>query len=234
MKKYPFYSALSHCYEMYGVELDEDQFETYAMSAWFKIGNKDYKIYKTRMHPIEDPDGGWYVCMPCNLSSIEAITLDFEDAQETSAVENYHINQTLHFEQDVEFRKWMPNELYARGKYVKYKELGDRIYFTEPYDHVNILYKGLYADEDGLPFLNQKEMEAIAAYCAYVHDYKQARLSKDSATMQLSQIQEAKWKKLCSAARVPLDISQNLANEILDASTSWDRKMYGRSYKPIR
>ena len=42
MEKYKFYSALSHCYETYGVELDEDQFETYAMSAWRKIGNKDY------------------------------------------------------------------------------------------------------------------------------------------------------------------------------------------------
>ena len=33
-KKYPFYTALSQAYELYGVELDEDTFETYAMSAW--------------------------------------------------------------------------------------------------------------------------------------------------------------------------------------------------------
>ena len=74
MEKYKFYSALSHCYETYGVELDEDQFETYAMSAWRKIGNKDYKMYLLKANPICDNEGGWYVCLPCNCNTIEAIT----------------------------------------------------------------------------------------------------------------------------------------------------------------
>ena len=44
MKKYSIYAALDHARDMYGVELDEDTFEVYAMSAWTKIGNKDYKL----------------------------------------------------------------------------------------------------------------------------------------------------------------------------------------------
>jgi hypothetical protein len=28
------------------------------------------------------------------------------------------------------------------GKFVKYRELGDKIYFNSPYQAVNVLYKG--------------------------------------------------------------------------------------------
>lgn len=127
----------------------------------------------------------------------------------------------------------MPNELYIPGKYVKYKELGDRLYFTEPFPVVNVLYKGLYAGEDGLPLLNNKEVEAIAAYCAFISDFKKGRQTKDAGQLQLAQLEEARWKKLCDAARVSESISQNGMNEILSVMTSFNRSGYGRSYKPI-
>ena len=37
------YTALTQLDEFYGVQLNEDTFETYAMSAYEKIGNKDYR-----------------------------------------------------------------------------------------------------------------------------------------------------------------------------------------------
>ena len=48
------------------------------MSAYLKIGNHDYRTYRTKIYPQEDPDGGWSVEKPCNLDAIEAITLNFE------------------------------------------------------------------------------------------------------------------------------------------------------------
>lgn len=233
MKKYPFYSALPHCYEMYGVELDEDQFETYAMSAWHKIGNKDYKMYLMHAHPECDPEGGWYVCLPCNCDSVEAITLPFEDAKNITSTENHFGVYSHPIEDDIEFGKRMPNELYIPGKYVKFKELGDRVYFTEPFPMVNILYKGLYADENGLPMLNMREIEAIAAYCAYCHFYKKGLMTKDGSEIQLSQSLKQEWLQLCSRARVSESISQNAMNEILSVMTSFNRGSYGRTYKPI-
>ena len=44
---------------------------------------------------------------------------------------------------------------------------------------------------------------------------------------------EAKWNRLCDAARVPEYLNQNEMNEILDAKHSWDRKIFNKSYKPI-
>ena len=83
------YTALTQLDEFYGIQLNEDTFETYAMSAYEKIGNKDYKMYRLKAVPECDPDGGWFVCKPCNLDSIEAITLNFESAKETSSISNF-------------------------------------------------------------------------------------------------------------------------------------------------
>lgn len=235
MKLYPLYTALSQLYEIYGIELDEDTFETYALSAYNKIGNKQYNLHLIKVHPEKDPLGGWFITKPCDMSSIEAITLDFESAAETSATENYPGIFNHNVEQWIEANKTMKDELYLSGKFVKYKELGDRIYFTEPYPSVNILYKQQYLDDSGLPFINDKELDAITAYCAFAHDFKQARMTKDANTMQIAQMEEAKWKQLCSEARVPVEMSQNTVNEILDTLTSWDVHNYGvSSTKPIR
>lgn len=233
MKKYPFYAALEHASEMYGVELNEDQFETYGMSAWQKIGNKDYKMYLTKMCLECDPNGGWYVDKPCNLDAIEAITLNYESAQETSPVDNYHGAYTHPIEQNIEGSKQMPNELYIPGKFVKYKELGDRIYFTEPYPEVNILYKGLYTDEDGLPYLSNKEVEAIAAYCAFVDHYKHGIQQKNQQDIAIAQMLRKDWQKLCDAARIPESISQNSMNEIMNVFVRRDIHRFGQTYKPI-
>ncbi len=234
MTKYPFYTALTQLKDFYGIDLDEDTFETYAMSAYNKIGNKDYKMYHFKAIPEPDCDGGWYVEKPCNLSSIEAITLNFEAASENSSIENYPGLRNHSVEQWIEADKRMPNELYIPGKFVKYKELGNRIYFTEPYPEVNILYKGQYFDEDGLPYINDREMDAIVAYCAYAYDYKKGRLTKDANTIQIAAVEKQDWQRLCSAARAPQELSQNAMNEILDVMTSWNVHSHGvSSSKPV-
>ena len=51
-------------------------------------------------------------------------------------------------------------------------------------------------------------------------------------------MQEAKdlkqqWLFNCDAARVPMYMSQNELNDILDARYSHNRKVYNKSYKPI-
>jgi hypothetical protein len=48
----------------------------------------------------------------------------------------------------------------------------------------------------------------------------------------LAQIVKEDWLRGCNAARVPEHMSQNDMNAILDAKTSWNRKSYGKSFKP--
>jgi hypothetical protein len=80
MKKESFYTALSLCYDLYGVELDEDLFETWGIVAYNKIGNHDYYLHRMIVHPIADKNGGWYIDKPCDIDEIELITLPYEDA----------------------------------------------------------------------------------------------------------------------------------------------------------
>ena len=64
--------------------------------------------------------------------------------------------------------------------------------------------------------------------------FKKALLTRDQASMQLAQMLEQKWLKLCTQARVPDYINQNEMDEILNVATSWDRKRFGKSFKPIK
>jgi hypothetical protein len=120
------------------------------------------------------------------LDSIEAITLDYESAQETSSVNNNIGDINHNIEQDIETSLSHRSDMYASGKFVKYRELADRIYFFSPYSAVNLLYKGQYLDETGLPYINDKELDAIVAYCVYAEDMKKARLTKDGNTLQMA------------------------------------------------
>lgn len=233
MKLNPLYSALEQARDLYGVELNEDQFEVYAEVAWRKIGNKQFKTYLTKIDTQEDSEGGWYADKPCNLDEIEAITLNFESARETSPIINYIGNYTHSIEQNIENTKVMPNELYIPGKFVKYKELGDRIYFTEPYKQLNLLYKGLYTDEDGFPYITDKEMDAIALYCAYSEKYKKGIMAKDSQELQIAQLLKKDWLQACNAARLPDYISQNSMNEIVNTIVRRGGHSFGQTYKPI-
>jgi hypothetical protein len=51
--------------------------------------------------------------------------------------------------------------------------------------------------------------------------------------MRLASYMEQEWKRLCTRARVPDYLNQNEMDEILNVSTSWDRKRFGKSFKPI-
>ena len=174
---YPFYSAYSHLIEVYGIEIDDDLFETYAMSAWNYIGNlhsRFTKFYKTKIFPHPTGDGLFKARIPCNAYIIESITTNYEDFQRTDSFDEFIDSKSSVIETDNEAYKYDTPSIYQSGRLVNYQKEGDYLYFNEPYKELNVLYKGIYADEDGLPYLTFREMEAIAVYCVYTHFYKKA------------------------------------------------------------
>lgn len=233
MKYYSFNTAYTQARELYGLELTPDEFETIGIIAWDKIGNKQFRWYLYEATPI-DISGEYFIDLPCNCDIIEAVTTDYEDYQKTTPTTMAGNNQNGWVEGYVESRKFNTAFGYISGKFIKYTREGNRLHLADKFAKVKVLYKGVIVDEDGLPFLNEKELDAVAAYCAYASDFKQARLTRDQFTFQMSQVSEAKWKNLCTQARVPDYINQNEMDEILNVATSWDRKRFGKSFKPIR
>lgn len=233
MRTNSFNTAYTQARELYGLELDPDVFESIGLIAWDRIGNKEYRLYKYSTQPIKDSLGFWYVNLPCNCDIIESVTTNYEDYQKTTPTTLSGDNQNGWIEGYIESRKYNTGTLYASGKFIKYREEGNRIIMNDYFEVVNIFYKGIIVDETGLPMLNDKEMDAIASFCIFADTRKKAIITKDQTSWQIVPYLEKEWLTKCTQARVPDYINQNEMDEILNVTSSWDRKRYGKSYKPI-
>lgn len=226
-----FNSAYYQMHLLYETELTPEEFEEIGLIAWGKIGNRRTRLYRY-VTDIQCPDNT--VELPCNCDIIEAVTYGFEEW-------NYVTNDTVNgdyasqfIENYIESRKLYSDPLYVSGKYAKFERVGDTLYFEKNYGHVNILYKGIILDEEGLPEINHKEKDAIACYCACIKRFKEGWKNHNQNMLQEAQLLEQKWLKLCDAARIPIHLSQNDMNEILDAKSSWNRKIFNKGYKPVK
>lgn len=226
-----FNSIFAHTKLLYDTELPSDEFEEIGLIAWNKIGNKQTKLYRYR---IAIDSETLTVELPCNCDIIEAVTYDFEDWRYTT---NDTVNgdyQSQFIENYIEGRKLYNNPSYISGKFAKYERVNNTLYFDKNYGSVNILYKGIIVDEDGLPYVSEKEKDAIACYIAYTKRFKEGWKNHSQAMLQEAQLLEQRWYRLCDAARVPQYINQNEMNEILDAKTSWNRKIFNKSWKYVK
>lgn len=231
---YPFQTAYTQARELYGVELNPDEFETIGMIAWGRIGNKQVGLYRVVLEPEKIDDHLWSLDLPCNADVLEAVTAEFEDWEKTSNQALTYQSDKGWIEQYIERGKLNTSPLYQSGRFIKYRREQNTLYFDQPHKKVFILYKGFIADDEGLPYLSEKEVDAIAAFCAFTHDLKAARITRDKSSMELAMYMEQTWKRLCTRARVPEYLNQNQMDEILNVSTSWDRKRFGKSFKPFR
>jgi hypothetical protein len=223
-----FESAYAQMHLLYKTEMTPEEFEEIGLIAWNKIGNRQTKLYRFR---CKIDCATLSVELPCNCDLVELVTYDWEDWKYTS---NDTVNgdyQSQFIENYIEGRKLFSNPLYMSGKIAKFEQVNDTLYFDKDYGHINILYKGIMVDEDGLPYLNEKEKDAIACYCAYTKRFEEGWSKHNQQMLQEAQLMEQRWYRLCDAARVPKYINQNEMNEILDAKTSWNRKLFNKSWK---
>lgn len=226
-----FNSIIAQAHLLYGVDMNEDDAIEIGLIAWNKIGNKQHRLFRFRTNIDCDTLS---VELPCNCDRVEAVTYDFEDWKYTS---NDTVNgdyQSQFIENYIEGRKLYSNQLYISGKYAKYEQVGDVLYFDKDYGHVNILYKGIVLDDDDLPYLSNKEVDAISCYLAFTKRFKEGWATHNQAMLQEAQLLEQKWLKLCDAARVKNYLNQNDMNKILDAKASYNRKIFNKSYKPLK
>lgn len=223
-----FHYALSLAQMLYDVEGDTADLEEIGLIAHNFIGNKNTRLYRATIDVV-----GGEVQLPCNCDIIEAVTIGGEDWNYTSNQKDNGDVRSAYIENYIESRKAFSDPFYVSGKFVKYKRSGDKLYVDEKIPCVNILYHGIELDEDGLPTINDKEAIAIAEYIAYVYKYKEAIRTNNKIVLQLAHELKQQWLFHCDAARVAEYVSQEEMNKILDVQSSWGRKTYGKSYKPI-
>ena len=226
-----FNSIYAHTKLLYDTELTPDELEEIGLIAWNKIGNKQTKLYRCRSKIDCETLS---VELPCNCDIIEAVTYDFEDWRYVTYDTVNGDYQSQFIENYIEGRKLYNSPYYMSGKFAKYERINDTLYFDKVYGSVNILYKGVILDDDGLPYVSEKEKDAIACYLAYTKRFKEGWKTHNQNMIQEAQLLEQRWYRLCDAARVPQYINQNEMNEILDAKTSWNRKIFNKSWKYVK
>ena len=221
---------------MYGIELPDEDYEELGLIAWGNIGNRNRKLYRycTSIDPTDNS-----VTLPCNAlevngeNCVELVTIPYEDWSHVTNYSEQGDRETAYVESVIEGSKYFQGPYYMSGKILKYEKVGDKLYFTHNYGKVNILYKGILSDEDGLPEITDKEAVAIATYIAYITKYKEGLKNNNGDMLKLSQTLYQQWQKQCDQARVR-QLSQNEMDSVLEVGLSWDRKRYGVGYKILK
>ena len=228
-----FHYGLSLLETMFGISISEENYEEIALTGWNLIGNKRCKLYKTSicLEPCQES-----IELPCNADMLEAVTADFEDFQH---VDNDSISErygSFETEQYIEQYKRFNQPLYIPGKLINFERVGNTLYFSPKHGggKINILYRGLVLDDDGLPEITDKEALALATYCAWINKFKEGLTTNNPQIIQLANVLKQQWNTRCDQARIDYEWTQNDYNEVLDVKTNWDRKIHGKSLKLIR
>lgn len=227
-----FYYGMSLAQTLYGIDLKEEDYEEIGLVAWNLIGNKRTRTYRYRacMDACDDNT----IQLPCNCDILEAVTTGWEDWGNVTNITPNGDAYSGVTEQYIEHRKAFHDPLYQSGKFIKYERVGDTLYLDRPYREVNILYRGVILDDDGLPELTDKEALAIATYCAWVTKYKEGLLTNNANIVQMANTLKQQWNVQCDQARTDQYLSQNEWDQILDAKTNWNRKVHSKSLKLYR
>lgn len=220
--------------QLYGIELNNEDLEELGLLAWEQIGNRNVKLYRYSTCIGSDLS----VTLPCNAvsdgrSNVELVTTSYEDWERVTNYSENGDNNTQFVETSIESSKYYQSPYYLPGKILKYEQVGDKLYFTHNYGTINILYKGILADEDGLPQITNKEATAIATYIAYVQKFKEGLITNNKNITEQALQLENLWRKQCDQARVT-QLNQNDMNDILDIKSSWDRHSYGKGSKKLK
>ena len=213
---------------LYGLELEDEDLEEIGLRAWDLIGNKNTRLYSYKTCV----DSNNSITLPCNALSVESVTTSYEDWNRVTNFSEEGDQRTSFIENHIEAEKIYKSPYYQSGKLISYQQVGNTLYFSRNYGPLNVLYKGIIADEDGLPRITDKEANAIATFIAYVDKYKEGLKTNNPGLLQLAKDLEQRWLKQCDQARVS-NLSQNDMNQILNVKDSWNRHQYGYSYKPI-
>lgn len=226
-----FKYAITLAQMLYDVDInDMDTLIEIGLVAYNFIGNKNTSLKKTIVS-VDRRSG--LVKLPCDASMVEAITYpDAENFNYYSNVKNFGDYDKANVEQYIEKSKQSVDPLYISGKFIKYRQEGNYIYVKDDVQQVCILYHTEQLDEDDLPLINDKEAIAIADYIAYTIKYKEALRSNNQAVFQMAQHIKKQWQVHCDAARVPEYVNQNEVDDMLEVMSSYNRKLYGKSYKP--
>lgn len=229
--------------DLFGISMNDADFIEKAYRGFRKIGN-----IATATHAINSTVSDCKVQLPCNVEFIESVStgktmLDPKNDIVYLYEDEYLPRANTYYYADILTSPSMNkinisrSQLHPTGQFIPYEICGKnesvKVSDTWEGQKILIIYRGQVLDEDGLPALTPKEVEAIAYYVAFIDTQKKTWMKEPGADKLLAYIKPESEIKL-AAAKIPEYVSQNFWDEVLAANTRFDRKQFGSSYKLTR
>jgi hypothetical protein len=151
----------------HGLSMDESSFIEIALKCWEKIGNRQTIVYEWLDCPVREG----LIEVPCGLFRLHSVTIgggSCDGTQITNSVNSYGIDGSRRPLTVKAGKKYM---LEPKGEYVAYTLTDGFIKIDESISEVNLIYSALVTDDDGLPYLTEKEAFAISWYVSYIPIY---------------------------------------------------------------
>jgi hypothetical protein len=240
----PFMNSKVNLNLYYDLDLNEDDFIEYAWHIYKEIGN----IAKAKHLFIGKPDSELIIQLPCNVEYIDIVSTDevvrsiASQAQIVEPLHTAYFSATpyaLELIDSSRFKSVAMDPSISRpvGQRMNYELLpGNRLKLRDPIMQdkaVYILYLGILLDEDGLPSLFLKESLAIAARVAFILTQKQV-FKKVPGSGEILEYIKRESGRLMQACKSPEYLSQSDLDKLLNRTTTFDRKTYGRTFKADR
>ena len=237
----PFLTARARLSSRYQISLETDDFIERGYYIWRDIGNI---ATKTNHFDVTVPADG-VVSLPNDCEFVESVTATSEvmpDTLKNSTRSKYSMDSGG-WKQDSRPAKdstsaedsVKASDQYSYGVSVNYSTGDGFIQVTSPTMYkrpIRIRYSAIHLDKDGLPFINDNEVHAIAGNLA-LQEAEQKLFQGMKGADVLVQYLKPEADRLLQAAKTPERISDDELDKALDIKASWDRKVYGRRFSPI-
>jgi len=229
--------------DLTGITMTDEDFIEKAYRGYRKIGNIATATYKYK-GKVENQK----IKLPCNIEFMESLStgdiiLDsindiiFVSENPNGPITNqYYYPDILAFDNINKINLSRTN-LHPTGTFVPYEIIGKNEYLLVNEklegEELLVIYRGQVLDEDGLPSLTAKEVEALAYYVAYLEVQKRIFM-KEPGMADMFAIVKPEYIRTMAAAKIPEYVSQNFWDQLLSANTRMDRKTFGNSYRLLR
>lgn len=218
------YSAQAMLQELTGIDLNEDQFLEYANYALSQIGRN---VEWVKMKVVPDDLGE--VELPCELLEVRCVADDDLIYGDWEVV-NVGVDGKMRADRRTVRTNFNPSVYDGLNTMVNFSfTLPNLLRVSEDLcgEAIYVLGKAPLVDlTDGLPLLYEKQVLAVAWYCAYLKTQRDMFAGIEPG-IDFAYLR-TKALNLVADARVPESISDNEMEAILDAKVSFGRKSYGK------
>jgi len=231
----PFLSAKVRLKSRYGVTMSDDDFIERAYFIWREIGN----IATSPRHFDVSVPQDLIIYLPKDCEFVNSVTSgSFTDSNGNSGTITYtSAGREMEARPGIGMLSTQHEanspSIHVEGESVNYTTGRGFIKLTsvDLFGRVvNVGYDAIDTDDDGLPFINDKELEAIACNMA-MQKAQMDMFQRVAGSDKIVAMLQPEAVRLMVAAKSPEKISDDAFDKILDIKTSWDRKTFGNRYK---